>query len=270
MHTGKTELLWLIERYNTLRRKFIAGNWKMNKTVPESVNFAQELKEKSAKYTNVDILIAPTFTALASVAEVIKNSNIKLASQNLFWEKSGAFTGEISAEMIVSAGCSHVIIGHSERRQYFSETDETVNKRLKCALSSDLLPIFCVGETIEQRKAGETETVVGRQVKLGLNDISAQDIGKITVAYEPVWAIGTGETATPEQAEEVHQFIRELMSDLYNQEIADKIIIQYGGSVKPSNADELLKQPDIDGALIGGASLDVNVFTEIIKIASNL
>jgi triosephosphate isomerase (TIM) len=253
-----------------VRRIFIAGNWKMYKTVPEAVNFARELKDQAGQYKKVDILIAPTFTALASVAEVIKGSNVKLGAQNLFWEDQGAFTGEVSALMILSAGCSHVIIGHSERRQYFNETDETVNKRLNKALASGLLPIFCIGETIQQRKAGETEAVIEKQVKQGLLGISTDAMMKITIAYEPVWAIGTGETATPEQAEEMHCFIRKLIQKMYSQEIANQLIIQYGGSVKASNAQELLRQEDIDGALIGGASLELKSFVEIIKIANSL
>ncbi len=242
----------------------------MYKTVPEAVAFARELIANSDSYANVDILICPPYTALHPVSEELKNSNVKLGAQNLHYEEEGAFTGEVSAAMIKSAGCDYVIVGHSERRQYFGETDSTVNKRLKRALVSGLLPIMCVGETLDQRKAGKTEQVVDAQIRLGLDGITLDDVKKITIAYEPVWAIGTGETATPEQADDVHRYIRQLIAVIYDKDVAENIRIQYGGSVKPNNARELLSRDDIDGALIGGASLKVDSFTDIIKIASSL
>ncbi len=242
----------------------------MNKTVPEAVEFVRGLTERVQEYQNTDIIVGPPFTALAPVREVIKKSNVKLSAQNMHQEDDGAYTGEISVSMLESLGCDFVIIGHSERRHYFGETDELINKKLKKALSSRLDPIFCVGETIEQRKSDKTEQVIERQVKDGLHGINKEDVKRITIAYEPVWAIGTGETATPEQAENVHAFIRKLLSELYDREISEKLRIQYGGSVKPANAKELLGQPDIDGALIGGASLDLDSFVQIIKIADRL
>lgn len=253
-----------------MRRIFIAGNWKMNKTVPESISFTRELKMKTLGYNNIDILICPPLTSLISILEIIKDSKIRLGAQNVHWEDSGAFTGEVSTSMLESAGCSHVIIGHSERRQYFGESNDLLNKKLKKVLKSKLLPIYCVGETIDQRKLGHTEKVVDEQIRSGLNGIGTDQIGRITIAYEPVWAIGTGETATPEQAEEVHLYIRNLITELYGDAIAENIRIQYGGSVKPSNAKELLMQKDIDGALIGGASIDLTSFSEILKIADQI
>ncbi|MBD3287433.1 triose-phosphate isomerase [candidate division KSB1 bacterium] len=253
-----------------MRRKIIAGNWKMNKTVPEAVDFVRGLMKQASEFINCDIIVGPPYTALAPVSEVIKDSNVKLSAQNVHFEDSGAYTGEVSTGMLESAGCDLVIIGHSERRQYFGDTDELINKKLKKVLSSKLDPIFCIGETLDERKSGRTEQVVERHVKKGLDGISKSDVKRVTIAYEPVWAIGTGETATPEQAEEVHAFIRKLLKEIYDEEISEGLRIQYGGSVKPSNAKELLKQPDLDGALIGGASLDLNSFTEIIKIADRL
>ncbi len=225
---------------------------------------------KTLGYNNIDILICPPLTSLISILEIIKDSKIRLGAQNVHWEDSGAFTGEVSTSMLESAGCSHVIIGHSERRQYFGESNDLLNKKLKKVLKSKLLPIYCVGETIDQRKLGHTEKVVDEQIRSGLNGIGTDQIGRITIAYEPVWAIGTGETATPEQAEEVHLYIRNLITELYGDAIAENIRIQYGGSVKPSNAKELLMQKDIDGALIGGASIDLTSFSEILKIADQI
>lgn len=253
-----------------MRRLIIAGNWKMNKTVPEAITFARELKVKTIGINNVDIVICPTFPALLPVHDIIKDSKIKLSAQNIHWEEKGAFTGEVSAAMIEATDCSFVIIGHSERRQYFGETNEIINKKLKRVLSTKLSPIFCVGETLEERKSGKTRQVVDAQVRIGLGGIDSENIQRIIIAYEPVWAIGTGETATPAQAEEVQSHIRELISSLYRDEIAEQLRIQYGGSVNPSNAEELLKQENIDGALIGGASLDVHSFLEIIKIAERV
>jgi len=253
-----------------LRRKFIAGNWKMNKTVPEAVEFARELVPSVKQYTKSDILICVPYTALVPVADQVKGTNVKLGAQNMHFEDSGAFTAEISAPMLESSGCQYVIIGHSERRQYFGETNDILNKKMLKVVDTNLLPIYCVGEVLEQRKAGDTEKVVEKQIREGLAGISATDMKKVTIAYEPVWAIGTGETATPEQAEEVHIHIRKVVADIYDKNTADALRIQYGGSVKPGNAEELLKKEDIDGALIGGASLKVDSFKEIIKIADQL
>lgn len=239
----------------------------MHKTVPEAVGFARELKIKSIAFNNIDIVICPTFTTLVPVWDIIRDSKIKLGAQNIHWAEQGAFTGEVSASMIETCGCSFVIIGHSERRQLFGETDGIINKKLKRALTTKLIPIFCVGETLEQRKSKKTEQVIDAQIRLGLDGINIEVIKRVIIAYEPVWAIGTGETATPEQAEEVHSYIRQLIANLYNYEIAENLRIQYGGSVKPTNAKELLSQKDIDGALIGGASLEIESFIEIIKIA---
>ena len=253
-----------------LRRLLIAGNWKMNKTVPESEEFSRELKNATARFKKVGILICPAFVALKSVSDTIHGSNVNLGAQNMHFEESGAFTGDVSTSMLESAGCTHVIIGHSERRHVFGETDDMLNKKLKKAIASTLTPIFCVGEKIEDRKADRTEHLVGEQIEKGFAGVSADQAQKVVIAYEPVWAIGTGETATPQQAEDVHAFIRKQLAEMYGREVADKIIIQYGGSVKPSNANDLLSQENIDGALIGGASLKLDSFVEIIEIAEKI
>jgi triosephosphate isomerase len=248
-----------------MRKPFIAGNWKMNLTTREAVALAKKLVESLAGVTQVEIGIAPVYTVLPAVAAVVRGSNVQLLAQNLFWVDSGAYTGEVSGPMLKDAGCSHVIVGHSERRQYFGETDESVNKKLKAAFASGLVPIFCVGETLAEREQGRTFAVVERQVKGGLQDIPATDAAKIVVAYEPVWAIGTGKTATPAQAQEVHAHIRSLLARLYGQELADQVRIQYGGSVKADNIAVLMQQPDLDGALVGGASLKADSFTAIVR-----
>jgi len=248
-----------------MRRKLIAGNWKMNKTLPEAVELAGELKKQVGNVNNVDVVLCPPFPMLFSVGEIIKDSNIKLGAQNLFWEEQGAFTGEVAAPMLASVGCQFVIVGHSERRKYFGETNQTVNRRIKAALKFGLTPILCVGETLEQREAGSMETVVTTQVKEGLADFSADEVAKMVIAYEPVWAIGTGRNATPEQAVEVHSLIRELLKSQYGADLANKFRIQYGGSVTPQNANELLQEEEIDGALVGGASLKADSFVAIIK-----
>lgn len=248
-----------------MRKPIIAGNWKMNKTVGEARELVTALKGKVADVTDVEIVVGPTFTALLAVAEVIKGSNIKLAAQNMSWEESGAFTGEISPLMLKDVGCQYVIIGHSERRAYFSETNEMVNKRVKAAHAHSLKPIVCVGEKLEDRESGVTKDVIKDHVVNGLAGLTEEQMLKTVMAYEPVWAIGTGKTATPDQAQEVHKFIRELLAELYSSPVAEAIRIQYGGSVKPSNVAELMAQPDIDGGLIGGASLDADSFTQIIK-----
>lgn len=248
-----------------MRKPIIAGNWKMYKTVGEACQLVKALKEKLAGVNDVEIAVAPTFTSLFAVADVIKGSNIKLAAQDMYWEKEGAFTGEISPIMLKDVGCEYVIIGHSERRTYFSETNETVNKKVKAAHTYSLKPIMCVGERLEEREAGITKNIVKDQVINGLADITEAQILNTVIAYEPVWAIGTGKTATPEQAQEVHEYIRELLTNKYSKSVADLVRIQYGGSVKPSNVAELMAKPDIDGGLIGGASLDVDSFTQIVK-----
>lgn len=247
-----------------MRTPFIAGNWKMNKTVGESVDFAKRLVEAVQGVQGVEVAIAPPFTALRSVADALEGSPVQLASQNLFWEESGAYTGEVSGPMLVEAGCAYTIIGHSERRQYFGETDATVNRRLFAALAIGLKSIVCIGETLEEREAGQTFNVVGRQLDGGLTNIGAGQMEHIVIAYEPVWAIGTGVTATPEQAEEVHGFIRELLTERYGEGLAESIRILYGGSVKPDNIKDLMACENIDGALVGGASLEVESFAAIV------
>ena len=252
------------------RRLFIAGNWKMFTSVTEATTLVKALKVKVVNIHQVDMAVCPPFTNLVSTAELLKGTAIKLGAQNLYWEEEGAFTGEISAKMLLSAGCEYVIIGHSERRQYFGETDATVNRRLQRALAVGLLPIVCVGETLAQRQAGTTEKVVEGQIRGAFAQITAADFAKVVIAYEPVWAIGTGLNATPEQAQEVHAFIRRLLENLYNRELAAACRIQYGGSVKPNNAAELLRQADVDGALVGGASLQAESFAAIIKAAEEV
>jgi triosephosphate isomerase len=248
-----------------MRRPVIAGNWKMNKTIGEAVELVKALKAKVADVTDVEVIVAPTFTALSAVADIIKGSNIKLSAQDMHWEKNGAFTGEISPLMLKDVGCQYVIIGHSERRMYFGETNETVNKKVKAAHEYSLKPIMCVGEKLEEREAGIMKDVVKDHVVNGLASLTEGQALATVIAYEPVWAIGTGKTATPEQAQEVHQFIRELLADMYSPAVADAVLIQYGGSAKPDNIAQLMSQPDIDGGLIGGASLDAESFTKIVK-----
>ena len=237
----------------------------MNKTVAEAVALASEIKEKVAGVENVKIIVCPVFTAVKSVADVLKGSNVKVGAQDMYWETSGAYTGEVSGEMLLEAGAEYVIIGHSERRQYFGETNETVNKKLKKALSIGLKPIVCIGETLADREAGTTEAVVGKQVKEGFVGLTAEEMKGTIIAYEPVWAIGTGKTATAEQAEAVHAFVRNLIAQLWDKETADAVIIQYGGSMKPENVASLLAQPDIDGGLIGGAALKADSFEKLVK-----
>ena len=255
---------------HSARRFFVAGNWKMFTTLPEAAALVKALRTKLVNIKNVQVAVFPPATNLTTVIDLLKNTAIQVGAQNLYWEEQGAFTGEISAAMIKSCGCDLVLIGHSERRQYFHEIDDTVNRRAKRALASGLRPIICVGETLAQRERGEMQQVVATQVNGALADISPVDFGKVVIAYEPVWAIGTGVNATPEQAQEAHAFIRMLLSDLYGKELAQRCRIQYGGSVKPGNAAELLAQPDIDGALVGGASLQADSFAEIVKAAENL
>lgn len=250
-----------------LRQAVIAGNWKMNKTRPEAKALIEELKPIAEKAT-CGVVICVPFTNLETAVELTKGTNIKVGAENVHFEKSGAFTGEISADMLTEIGVEYVIIGHSERRQYFGETDETVNKRTKAALAAGLKPIVCVGELLSEREANITEEVISRQIKLDLAGVSADDIKKTIIAYEPVWAIGTGKTATAEQAEEVCAFIRAALAKLYGQDVADSVTIQYGGSMNPKNAAELLAQSDVDGGLIGGASLKAADFGVLLEETS--
>ncbi|MDG5816677.1 triose-phosphate isomerase [Chitinispirillales bacterium ANBcel5] len=246
-------------------RVFIAGNWKMNTTLDEARALAKDVVEAVGSVGDVDVAVCPPYTNLQAVAEVIKDSNVKLGAQDVHWEEKGAFTGKVSCAMLKSVGVTYVIIGHSEQRSYFNETDETVNKKTKAVLASGLLPIVCVGETLEERKSGSMDAVIEKQVKGAFGGISAEDASKCTVAYEPVWAIGTGETATPQQANEAHIFIRKIISELFGKETADTIRIQYGGSMKPGNAKSLLEESDVDGGLIGGAALKASDFAGIVK-----
>jgi triosephosphate isomerase (TIM) len=247
-----------------MRTPFIAGNWKMYKTVQEAVLFAKELRSLVKDVMDVEVVVAPPFTAVAAVADAARNSNITVAAQDLYWEASGAFTGQISGPMIKEAGAEHVIVGHSERRRLFGETDATVNKKVMAALASGLTPIVCVGETLEERERDETLAILDRQIKDGLDRISADEVSDLVVAYEPVWAIGTGRTATSAQAGEAHAHIRKRLRQWFGADAADRCRVIYGGSVKPDNIRELVAEEDVDGALVGGASLDVRSFAEIV------
>lgn len=247
------------------RMPFIAGNWKMNKTVGEAVDLVRQLKASISGLEGVEVAVAPPFTALYAVGKELEGSSIRLAAQNLFWEEKGAYTGEVSPPMLKELGCQYAILGHSERRQFFGETDETVNRKMKAALGQDLKVIFCIGETLKEREGGKTFSVIERQITGGLKDIGKEEMKRIVVAYEPVWAIGTGKTATPEQAEEVHRFIREKLEKLYSRGIAEEVRIQYGGSVTPENVKGLMNQKNIDGALVGGASLKSDTFSKIVR-----
>ena len=247
-----------------MRIPFIAGNWKMYKTVQESVVFAKELRRLVKDDVDVEIVIAPPFTAVHAVAEALRAANVGVAAQDLYWEKEGAFTGEISGPMIKEAGAEYVIIGHSERRRLFGETDATVKRRIAAAIEADLTPIVCVGETLEERESGQTLAVLDRQVRDGLGGLSPERIGELVIAYEPVWAIGTGRNATADQAQEAHAHIRLRIADTYSAAAAERCHVIYGGSVKPDNIADLIRQPDVDGALVGGASLDVESFGQIV------
>ncbi len=246
------------------RKKIVVGNWKMNKLLADAVTLAQDIKTQLASCREVDVVLCPPFTALKVVGEVISDTLIKLGAQNMHWAPEGAYTGEISANMLRDIYCHYVILGHSERRSFFGETDEIVNRKAKSALAANLTPIVCVGETLEQREAGQMTTVIKSQVQKSLAELG-KDLERVIVAYEPVWAIGTGRTASPAQAQEVHALIRDVLAGLGGPDVAASIRIQYGGSVKASNARELFGQPDIDGGLIGGAALDAHSFMEIIK-----
>jgi triosephosphate isomerase len=247
-----------------MRIPFIAGNWKMFKTVQEAVIFAKELRSIVKDVTDVEIVIAPTFLAVHAVAEALRNANVGVAAQDLYWEKEGAFTGEVSAPMIKEAGAGFVILGHSERRRLFGETDTSVNRKLVSAIAAGLAPIVCVGETLEEREGDQTLAVLDRQVKEGLDGLTAEQVAELVVAYEPVWAIGTGRVATAAQAEEAHAHIRARLRQWFGADAADRCHVIYGGSVKPDNIAELISEPDVDGALVGGASLDVRGFSDIV------
>ena len=247
------------------RTPLLAGNWKMHGSRAEAIALASALVDAVGSERQREVMLAPPFTALEAVAAVLTGSTIKLGAQNVHWATKGAFTGEVAAPMLLEAGCSHAIIGHSERRQHFGETDETVRQRVTAALGAGLVPVVCVGETLEQHEGGETSSVVTRQLRAGLHGLEPIGLGRCVVAYEPVWAIGTGKTATPEQAEEVHALIRQQLGQAAGTDIAEGIRILYGGSVKPDNVDMLMAQPNIDGALVGGASLDAESFTRIVR-----
>jgi triosephosphate isomerase len=262
----------MLEQYNLkrggtfiMRNKIVAGNWKMNKTNAEAVKTLTELKEAVAGVKNVKVVIGAPFVTLADAVKAVEGSNIEIAAQNMNANESGAYTGETSPLMLKAIGVKYVILGHSERREYYGETNEIVNAKVKTALKHDLVPILCVGEKLEDRESNNTEAVVEDHVKGGMAGLTAEEAAKVVIAYEPVWAIGTGKTASPEQAQEVHAFIRKLLTSMYDANTADSITIQYGGSMKPSNAKELMDKADIDGGLVGGASLEADSFAEIVK-----
>lgn len=253
-----------------MKKPFIVGNWKMNLNLKEALLLAKTLKNETENINNTAIGICPPFVFLSEVYKAIEGSNIILGAQNINNKEKGAFTGEVAGLMIKDVGCSHVIIGHSERRHVFGERDEFINEKLKTCLSIQLTPIFCVGEKLEDREGGKTNDVVRGQLSNGLQDITGENARKLIIAYEPVWAIGTGKTATPEQANEVHTFIRDFLTEKYGKNVAEEMIIQYGGSVKPDNIKDLLLQKNIDGALVGGASLEAKSFLNMIEIVNNL
>ena len=250
-----------------MRKKIVAGNWKMNMTTAEAASLVTALKADLANFREAEVVVCPPFTALATVSNLVQGTHIDLGAQNMHWEKGGAYTGEISAGMLRELYCHYVILGLSERRQYFGETDEIVNRKAKAALASSLHPIVCVGETLEQREAGQVESVITTQVQGSLAGLSAKELLDSVIAYEPVWAIGTGKTASSEQAQEVHALIRKVMAGMHDETVAQSVRIQYGGSVKPGNARELFGMPDIDGGLIGGAALDAKSFIDIVRAA---
>jgi triosephosphate isomerase len=249
-----------------MRKKILAANWKMNLTHSEAGAYLQAFLSEIGDVNDVEVVIIPPFTAIPALAEAFdKIQSLRLGAQNMHWEKSGAFTGEISAQMLKALYVKYVVIGHSERRTLFGETDELVNRKVRSAFDAGLRPIVCVGETLRERENNQFEKILGRQIREGLEGVAAKDFNELVVAYEPVWAIGTGKTATPDQAQQAHAFIRNVLSSLVDSNIASKIRIQYGGSVKPENTEVLMRQPDIDGALVGGASLDPRSFAQIIR-----
>jgi triosephosphate isomerase len=251
------------------RIPLIAGNWKMFKTIPETVDFCKRLKAEigTLQGKKIEAAVAPPFTAIAAAAQALQGSPIRVASQDVFWAESGAYTGEISVRMLKDAGCSLGIVGHSERRQYFQETDDSVNKKAVALMKEGIIPIVCVGETLAERQGKVTFQVVERQTREGLRGLPVKDPSSVVIAYEPVWAIGTGQTATPQQAQEIHAFIRKLLGEVFSPSLSPEIRILYGGSVKPENTAELMGMEDVDGALVGGASLDVKSFAQIIQKA---
>ncbi|MGM0557833.1 MAG: triose-phosphate isomerase [Myxococcota bacterium] len=251
-----------------MRTPIVAGNWKMNKLIDDAVDLASAVAEGASDLTGVEVIVGPTAACLASVADALDGSEVGMAAQNMHWAESGAYTGELSAGMLLDAGCTHVIVGHSERREYFGETDEGVNHKAEVALDGGLTPIICVGESLEERKAGRTVDKVSFQVRAALAGLDVASVESVVLAYEPLWAIGTGETATPKQAQEVHLAIRSLIGELYGEGAAQSLRILYGGSVKPHNIEELIQQPDLDGALVGGASLDAGSFLSIARTAA--
>ncbi|WP_103665197.1 triose-phosphate isomerase [Gracilimonas amylolytica] len=254
-----------------MRRLLIAGNWKMNCGPYDAAELLEGLKEKKSEIDeNVDVLVCPPFVSIGMAVKYLYDTDIQVGAQNLHFEENGAYTGEISGSMLAESGCNYVIIGHSERRQYFGETDATVNKRVHKAIEHKLAPIVCVGESLDQRKSNEHFGLVKNQVTAALHDVSEKDVLDVVIAYEPIWAIGTGETASPDQAQEMHEHIRSILAELYDEDTAEQINILYGGSMKPGNANELLSLQDVDGGLIGGASLDADSFSEIITIAEDL
>lgn len=246
------------------RMPLMAANWKMHFTIDEAVALVEELNKGITRFDDREVVVAPPYTALAGVASALTGSPIRLAGQNCHWESQGAYTGEISPPMLRNLGCDYVIVGHSERRQYFGETDESVNRKIVALLGVDLGSIFCIGETLEERQGGKTLDVLARQLRGGLEGLEEEQATKLVLAYEPVWAIGTGHTASPEQAQEAHAFVRDNLAKRFNNAVANRMRILYGGSVKPDNVDELMAQPDIDGALVGGASLKAASFTRIV------
>lgn len=248
-----------------MRKPIIAANWKMNKITLEAVKIAQEIKNRVGKITDKEVVLCPPFTVLSQVEETIKGSWIKLGAQNMHWEISGAYTGEVSPRMLKDVGCSYVILGHSERRQYFGETNEMVNKKTRVAFSTGLIPIVCVGETLVERERGEAFGVVEDQIETGLSGLTEKEVKRLVLAYEPVWAIGTGKTATPEQAEEVQGFIRKLLGRMFGKENAQEVRILYGGSINPDNISALMSCENVDGGLVGGASLNVESFVKIVN-----
>ena len=250
-----------------MRHPFIAGNWKMFKTVHDTVVYVKEFRSVVKDIEDVEIVLAPPFTALHAAAEAARNSNVGISGQDLHWEREGAFTGEVSGSMVREAGAEYVIIGHSERRQYFGDTDATVNRKLHAALNARLIPIVCIGETLDERERNETLAVLDRQIKDGFDGITGEQVGALVIAYEPVWAIGTGRTATAAQAQEAHAHIRQRLRQWFGGPAADECHVIYGGSVKPDNTRDLVGQPDVDGALVGGASLEIKSLSEIIRRA---
>jgi triosephosphate isomerase len=248
-----------------MRTPFIAGNWKMYKTVAEAVKHVKELRGLVKDIADVEIVVAPAFPALHAAAEAARNSTVGVAAQDLHWEREGAFTGEVSGPMIREAGAEYVIVGHSERRTLFGETDATVNRKLAAAFAADLTPIVCIGETLDERERGETLQVLDRQITTGLDGVTSEQMARLVVAYEPVWAIGTGRQATPAQAGDAHGHIRQRLRQWFGADAAERCRVIYGGSVKPENIGDLIVQPDVDGALVGGASLDVRAFVDILS-----